>query len=102
VSHVRIATVRTRPEAAEGITQTWNTLLEAYRERGGFQGLLSLYDAEEALAVTISLWESAAHANAAAETLRPLAIASFGDLLVEPPSMRGYDLLVRSSELGGG
>jgi heme-degrading monooxygenase HmoA len=101
MTHARIATVRTQPEAADDIARTWRTLLEAYRGRGGFEGLLSLYDVASATAVTVSLWESAAQADAAAEHLRPLAIATFGDLLVEAPSVLGYDVLVRSAELGG-
>lgn len=92
--HARIATVRTRPDAADDVRRVWTELLDDYRVTGGFRGLLSLHDAEQDRAVTLTLWESAEAADAAAGELRPRAVAAFGDLLLEPPQIAPYDVLL--------
>lgn len=92
--HARIATARVREGAAEEVRSAWASLLPEYANTGDFGGMVSLHDPDNNVAVTLTLWSSAEAAERAAEALRPLAMAAFGDLLNAPPEILAYDVLL--------
>jgi len=92
--HGRIATARVRPGAADQVAEGWRSLLSVYADADAFRGMVSLHDQDADVAVTLTLWESAAAADAAVEPLRAASLAVFADLLLEPPSIATYDVLL--------
>lgn len=100
--HGRIASARVRPGTAAEVAAAWESLLEAYRDTGAFRGMVSLHQADDDLAVTLTFWDSAAAADAVVEPLRARASEAFAGLLLEAPTITAYDvLLTELSGMGG-
>lgn len=93
--HARVTTAHVRSGAADEVRRGWASLLEVYASSGAFGGLLSLHDDEADVAVTVTLWSSSEAADQAAEQLRPLALAAFGELLLSPPHIAKYNVLLQ-------
>ena len=99
--HGRIATARVRPGTADEVARGWRSMLEEYAGSGVFRGLISLHQPDDDLAVTLTLWESAAAADAVVEPLRAASIAAFADILLEPPTITEYDVLLAEMHTQG-
>jgi quinol monooxygenase YgiN len=92
--HARIATARTRPGSRDRVQETWRGLLARYEESGAFHGMIALYEPDEEVAVTLTLWSSDELATQVATELREAALAAFADVLVEAPSIKKFDVLL--------
>lgn len=92
--HARITTARVSPHSASEVERVWRTLLSAYSDADAFRGMLSLYDEAQNVAVTVTLWASDDAADKAAVELRPLALEAFDGLLLEPPVIEKYSVLI--------
>jgi hypothetical protein len=57
-----------------------------------------MYDDANDIAVTVTLWTTDDEADRAAADLRPLAVSAFADVLMEPPTIAKYDLLLAELE----
>ena len=95
--HARIATARVRAGSAAAVQRGWEELFEDYRQSGVCHGLVSMFSPEDDLAVTLTLWESSEAADAVAPALREKAAAMFADLMLEPPTIVLYDLLLTTA-----
>ncbi|HVT65751.1 MAG TPA: hypothetical protein VHD81_11400 [Mycobacteriales bacterium] len=91
--HGRIATARVRGGSAAEVERIWRQLLEPYRATGSFHGMVAMYHNDD-VAVTLTLWSSDQAADDAAARLRAAAVSAFDGILLEPPSIEKYDVLL--------
>lgn len=94
--HARIATARVKPGTASAVQNGWQELLASYQDTGVCHGLISLMSADN-VAVTLTLWESSEAADAVAAALREKAQAVFAEVLLEPPAICAYSVLLATA-----
>lgn len=69
-------------------------MLSPYEVAGAFRGLISLHQPDDNVGVTPTFWESAEVADAVVGSLRDQSMEAFEDVLLEPPVINSYDVLL--------
>jgi heme-degrading monooxygenase HmoA len=95
--YARVITTQYQPGKTEEGLQNYREMLSAARQQPGFKGILGLVDSRADKAISISLWETEAEAQASGTGSAYLQaqLAKFASVFAAAPMIETYEVAVQ-------
>jgi heme-degrading monooxygenase HmoA len=95
--YARVITTQYQPGKTEEGLQIYREMLSAARQQPGFKGILGLVDPRADKAMSISLWETEAEAQASGtgSTYFQAQLAKFASVFAAAPMIETYEVAVQ-------
>jgi heme-degrading monooxygenase HmoA len=95
--YARVITTQYQPGKMEEGLQNYREMLSAARQQPGFKGILGLVDPREDKAMSISLWETEAEAQASGtgSAYFQAQLAKFASVFAAAPMIETYEVAVQ-------
>jgi len=95
--YARVITTQYQPEKLEEGQQIYREMLSAARQQPGFKGILGLVDRRTDKAMSITLWETEAEAQASGtgSAYFQAQLAKFASVLAAAPMIETYEVAVQ-------
>jgi heme-degrading monooxygenase HmoA len=95
--YARVITTQYQPGKMEEGLQNYREMLSAARQQPGFKGILGLIDPREDKAMSISLWETEAEAQASGtgSAYFQTQLAKFASVFAAAPMIETYEVAVQ-------
>ena len=95
--YARVITTQYQPEKLEEGQQIYREMLSAASQQPGFKGILGLVDRRTDKALSITLWESEAEAQASGigSAYFQTQLAKFASVLAAAPMIETYEVAVQ-------
>jgi heme-degrading monooxygenase HmoA len=95
--YARVITTQYQPGKMEEGLQNYREMLSAARQQPGFKGILGLIDPREDKAMSISLWETEAEAQASGtgSAYFQAQLAKFASVFAAAPMIETYEVAVQ-------